>query len=107
MFSFQSIRSLSSSFQVRTIGSGFVSPVRSYAVNIMQGLIIGSMLRECYYTLDWRWLRTVVVAPCFEELIFRSCILFHLKRELKSLVQVLLTAFFGTYSTFIVLRTGE
>nr|VZI39402.1 unnamed protein product [Spirometra erinaceieuropaei] len=28
---FLSIRSLSSSFKVRTIGSGFVSPVRSYA----------------------------------------------------------------------------
>nr|VZI12997.1 unnamed protein product [Spirometra erinaceieuropaei] len=101
-------------------------------------------LRECYYTLDWRWLRTVVVAPCVEELIFRGCILFHLKRELKSCwslclasagffavshfhhvfekvhagyswksaikscsAQVLLTAFFGTYSTFIVLRTGS
>lgn len=101
-------------------------------------------LRECYYTLDWRWLRTVIVAPCVEELIFRGCILFHLKRELKSCcslclasagffavshfhhvfekihagyswksaiksctAQVLLTAFFGTYSTFIVLRTGN
>nr|VZI13001.1 unnamed protein product [Spirometra erinaceieuropaei] len=58
-------------------------------------------LRECYYTLDWRWLRTVVVAPCVEELIFRGCILFHLKRELKSCWSLCLASagFFALTST--------
>nr|VZI50135.1 unnamed protein product [Spirometra erinaceieuropaei] len=66
-----------------------------FSVNIMQGLIIGSMI-SCANVI------TLWTGGGYEP-----CILFHLKRELKSLVQVLLTAFFGTCSTFIVLRTGD
>uniref|UniRef100_A0A5K3FLA7 CAAX prenyl protease 2 n=1 Tax=Mesocestoides corti TaxID=53468 RepID=A0A5K3FLA7_MESCO len=51
--------------------SGRFSPVLDYLV-------------ELRGNVDLCWLRTVVVAPLVEEVIFRGCILFHLQRQFSS-----------------------
>ncbi|VDD76777.1 unnamed protein product [Mesocestoides corti] len=51
---------------------------------------ITSIARNLDYLVELRgnvdlcWLRTVVVAPLVEEVIFRGCILFHLQRQFSS-----------------------